>query len=143
MRNTEKIAAAVAKFIGKELTSKMIVGLTLEMFPGTNQGSILPSDHAGPNPRSGVIYADQLFQRTANGYLVLPVDKRTRKPATGRSTETLQDAVKAARALLAVTDGNGKADGKANVAVPAVTVPAIPAIVAGKPDGKAIPAVTK
>ena len=103
MKTSEKIASAVTPFIGKVLTSKMIVALTLENYPDTNPGSIMPSDCAGPNPRSGAIYSDQLFSRVGSDYLVLAIDKRVSKPSTrGERGVSLADALASAKALLAV-----------------------------------------
>lgn len=100
MTNTEKIAEACKPFVGKTLTSKMLVALVLDKYPDTNAGSILASDHAGPNPKSGVIYADQLFDRSSTGYVVRATS--VPKPRTGRSKQSMADALAAANALLGV-----------------------------------------
>jgi ABC-type lipopolysaccharide export system ATPase subunit len=103
MTNTQKIQAATRPFIGKTLTSKQIVALTLAAFPDTKLGSILPSDHAGAG-KTGNVYADQLFARTNAGYVVLADADIVRKPKTGRTRESLADALASAQALLKTTD---------------------------------------
>jgi len=76
MTNCEKIRGAVRPHSGKILSSGEIVGLVLSMYPGTNPTSIIPSDHSGPNPRSGRSYCScsgtqrQVFSRSGGGYLV-------------------------------------------------------------------------
>jgi hypothetical protein len=50
------------------------------MYPGTNPTSIIPSDHSGPNPRSGRSYCScsgttsQVFTRGGGGYVVHGAD---------------------------------------------------------------------
>ncbi|HXQ39263.1 MAG TPA: hypothetical protein VN843_35010 [Anaerolineales bacterium] len=111
MTNTEMMKKATREFVGKVLTAKQIIAVTLAMFPTAKQGSILPSDHAGANSK-GNVYADQLFLRVATGYKVLPDAEIVAKPKTARTRETLQDALVSARALLAVTPASGKPNGK-------------------------------
>ena len=101
MTNTQKIETACKPFVGKVLTSKQIIAVTLEAFPDANAGSILPSDHAGVNSK-GNVYADQLFERTSTGFRVLPADEITRKPKGTRSRESMADALASAKALLSV-----------------------------------------
>lgn len=98
MTNTAKIADVTKSFVGKTLTAKMVVALVLAKYPDTNAGSILASDYAGPNPKSGVIYADQLFDRVTGGYVVRAT--AILKPKTGRSKQSLTDALVQANALL-------------------------------------------
>jgi hypothetical protein len=110
MTNTEMMKQATRPFVGKTLTSKQIIAVTMEKFPTAKQGSLLPSDHAGENSK-GNVYADQLFTRTATGYLVRPDAEIVSKPKTSRTRETLTDALASAKALLAVTSPakpNGK-----------------------------------
>lgn len=99
MTNTQKIEAATRPFVGKVLSSKQIVAVTLAAFPDVNAGSILPSDHAGAN-RNGNVYADQLFERAGAGFKVLDAAEIVRKPKTGRSRESLADALASAKALI-------------------------------------------
>jgi hypothetical protein len=76
MTNCEKIRNAVKPYAGQTLTSGKIISLVLSMYPGTNPTSIIPSDHAGPNPRSGRSYCScdgtnrQLFSRSGDGFVV-------------------------------------------------------------------------
>jgi hypothetical protein len=56
MTNCDKIRSAVRSYAGEGLTSGKIVSLVLSMYPGANPTSIIPSDHSGPNPRSGRSY---------------------------------------------------------------------------------------
>lgn len=107
MKNTEKIASVVTPLVGLVLTSKEITALVLERFPDTNPASILPSDHAGANPRSGAVYADQLFAREGNGkFRVLAVADRVSKPRTGRSSQSLTDALASVKAKIAVAQAS-------------------------------------
>ncbi len=117
MTNTEMMRKATREFVGKTLTSKQIIAVTVAMFPNAKQGSILPSDHAGANSK-GNVYADQLFTRSATGYVVRPDAEIVSKPKTTRTRETLTDALASAKALLQVT------------------VAPAPVIAANKPNGK-------
>lgn len=136
MTNVQKTAVAVAPFVGKVLTSKQVIALTLAKYPEVNPGSILPSDYAGPNQKSGAVYADQIFQRTPTGFLVLPADKHVRKPSTrGARGESLESALKSAMALLTPASGK-QTTPVANVAETVKT------IVAGE-TAKTAPSATK
>lgn len=63
-------------YSGHALSSSKIISLVLSMYPGTNPTSIIPSDHSGPNQRSGRSYCscsstiNQVFTRSGSGYLV-------------------------------------------------------------------------
>lgn len=75
MTNCEKIKNAVRPYTNQSLTTNEIVSLVLSMYPGTNPTSIIPSDHSGPNPRSGRSYCScsggsQVFTRSGKAYLV-------------------------------------------------------------------------
>lgn len=104
MKIVDSVALALTAYVGKALTSKQIVAVTINKFPEleARKSSILPSDYAGANPKSGVVYADQILQRQANGtFLVLPADKRINKPSTrGARGESMESALKSAEALL-------------------------------------------
>jgi hypothetical protein len=107
MTNVEKCYEAVKGAEGKVITSKMAVAATVAKYPDVNPGSILPSDYAGPNQKSGTVYADQIFERVPGGFLVLPKSKHVKKPSTrGTRGESLADAFKSFQALL--TPANGK-----------------------------------
>jgi hypothetical protein len=73
----DKIAAAVKPFVGKTLNTKQVQALLLEKYPGTNPTSVIPSDHSGPNPRSGRSYCpcsgqpSQVFAHDNGCYRVL------------------------------------------------------------------------
>ncbi len=78
MTNCEKIRNAVYHSAGQELSSAEIVSLVLAKYPGTNSTSIIPPDHAGPNPCSGRSYCSccstdkQIFNRSEKrGYYVV------------------------------------------------------------------------
>lgn len=99
MTNTEKIRVATRPFVGKSLTAKEIQAVVLKEFPDTSVGSILPSDHAGANSH-GNVYADQLFQRESGQYLVLADSDIVRKPKTGRSRQSNEQALASALAKI-------------------------------------------
>lgn len=99
MTNKAKARSAFAQFVGHTLTSKQVKAVMIAA--GIPAGSALPSDYAGPNPKSGTIYADQLFNRVAGGYQVRPESDWIAKPSTGGSSESLEDALASARALIA------------------------------------------
>lgn len=101
MTNTQMLEISTRPFVGKTLTGKQIVAVTLEKFPTANPASLLPSDHAGAN-RSGVVYADQLFSREATGYGVLATEAIIRKARkSGQRGESLASALAAAKRLIA------------------------------------------
>lgn len=109
MTNTQMLESATRPYIGKVLTGKMIVAVTLAAFPAANPASLLPSDHAGAN-RSGVVYADQLFSREATGYGVLATEKIIRKPRkSGTRGESLESALIAAQKLIAASEATDEA----------------------------------
>ena len=72
----DKIAVAVKRFIGITLSTQQVQALVLAQYPDTNPTSIIPSDHSGPNPRSGRSYCNcsgkssQIFARDEAGYKV-------------------------------------------------------------------------
>jgi hypothetical protein len=76
MTNCEKISSAVRPYAGQTLVAGKVISLVLSMYPGTNPTSVIPSDHSGPNPRSGRSYCScsctgrQVFSRSGNGYVV-------------------------------------------------------------------------
>jgi hypothetical protein len=73
----DKIADAVRPFVSETLSTRQVQGLVLEKYSGTNPTSIIPSDHSGPNPRSGRSYClcsgkpSQIFAHHNGGYRVL------------------------------------------------------------------------
>jgi hypothetical protein len=73
----DKIAAVVRPFVGTTFSTREVQVLVQEKYPGTNPTSIIPSDHSGPNPRSGRSYCNcsgtssQIFVREAGRYKVL------------------------------------------------------------------------
>lgn len=99
MTNTEKIRVATAPFVGIPLSAKEIQAVTLKAFPDTQLGSILPSDHAGANSK-GNVYADQLFTRDGGKYVRLPDAEIVTRPKTGRSRQTMEQALASAQAKL-------------------------------------------
>jgi len=76
MTNCERIRNAVRPYSGQTLSSGKVVSLVLSMYASTNPTSIIPSDHSGPNPRSGRNYCScscsttQVFTRSGGGYVV-------------------------------------------------------------------------
>ena len=84
MTNCEKIRNAVRPCSGQTLSSGKVISLVLSMYPGTNPTSIIPSDHSGPNPRSGRSYcsccgtAKQVFARSGGAYLVRAANEEAR-----------------------------------------------------------------
>ncbi|SRR6266404_1636768 len=93
MTNCKKIRDAVKPYIGQSLASGKIVSLVVSLYPGTNPTSIVPSDHAGPNPVSGRSYCScsgtgrQIFARSGSGYLVRDLSVEAAAsftPPTGR-----------------------------------------------------------
>lgn len=101
MTNSKKIEAALAPYAGHTLSTKQIKAVVLEAFPEVAIGSILPSDIAGVNSK-GKQYGDQLLAREGSGYRVLAADEIVRKPkSSGRSKETLDEALASAKAMLA------------------------------------------
>ena len=77
MKIHDKIATAVGPSVGMTLSTGQVQTLVLQKFPDTNPTSIIPSDHSGPNPRSGRSYChcsgqcSQIFMRDSGGYTVL------------------------------------------------------------------------
>jgi hypothetical protein len=73
----DKIAAVVKPFVGKTLSTRHVQALLQEKYPGTNPTSVIPSDHSGPNLRSGRSYCNcsgnpsQIFAHDQGGYKVL------------------------------------------------------------------------
>lgn len=106
MTNTDKIVAATRKHVGHTLSAKMVQALVLAQFPDTNPASIMVSDHAGANSK-GITYCDQVFDRSATGYVVRA--EVVRKPKTARSKQSTAGALIAANALLQVNVAQGKA----------------------------------
>jgi hypothetical protein len=77
MKIHDKIAAVVKPSVGMTLSTSQVQALVLEKYPDTNPTSVIPSDHSGPNPRSGRSYCHcsgnsaQIFMRDSGGYKVL------------------------------------------------------------------------
>jgi hypothetical protein len=77
MTNHDKIAVVVKPSVGMTLSTRQVQALVLGKYPDTNPTSIIPSDHSGPNPRSGRSYCHcsgnsaQIFMRDSGGYKVL------------------------------------------------------------------------
>lgn len=90
MTNHDKITVVVKPSVGMTLSTKQVQALVLERYPDTNPTSIIPSDHSGPNPRSGRSYCHcsgnsaQIFIRDSGGYKVLGAG--TMLSSTVRST---------------------------------------------------------
>lgn len=89
MTNCERISNAVRPYPGQALAAGKIISLVLSMYPSTNPTSIIPSDHSGPNPRSGRSYCScsgterQIFSRSGSGYVV----RGANEPTEIRGTE--------------------------------------------------------
>lgn len=95
MTNVEKTANAVKLHIGKQLTAKEIVALTVNAYPDVVPASIMPSDYVVGSKYSNL----QLFTKTGNTYTVVqPVVIPRRASNRGVS---LQDALASAMAKLA------------------------------------------
>jgi hypothetical protein len=94
----DKIAAAVKPYVGKTLSTKQVQALVLEKYPGTNPTSVIPSDHSGPNPRSGRSYCNcsakpyQLFAHDHGGYKVID-GSGTVLGQSSRSRESTADRI--------------------------------------------------
>jgi hypothetical protein len=77
MKIHDKIATVVRPSVGLTLSTPQVQALVLQKYPDTNPTSIIPSDHSGPNPRSGRSYCHcsgnsaQIFMRDSGGYKVL------------------------------------------------------------------------
>lgn len=131
MNVTEKIEKVIGDAVGATFTAKEIVQLVMAAFPDTNPASITVSDRA-VSAKQATQYADYLFERVGNGYKVLPVADRVRKPAAKGSRGT-SDAAALASAQAKIAEltaklaqqtvlptvaadankANGKANGKA------------------------------
>lgn len=85
MSNHEKAKFAFASLVGAVLTSAQAKQVMIDA--GINPGSALPSDYAGPNPKSGAIYNVQLFDRVGSGYKVREVANWIDKPSTRTSAK--------------------------------------------------------
>jgi hypothetical protein len=104
MTTHDKIATVVKPYAGKVLTAKEVQALVLEKYPETNPTSIIPSDHSGPNPRSGRSYCRcsqtplQIFTHESGNYRVLDparvmaVDEAVRIPGTKKQQTRPQRA---------------------------------------------------
>ncbi len=90
MKIHDKIATVVKPSVGMTLSTGQVQALVLQKYPDTNATSIIPSDHSGPNPRSGRSYChcsgnpSQIFMRDSGGYKVLGAG--TSLGSTARST---------------------------------------------------------
>jgi hypothetical protein len=90
MRIHDKIATVVRPSAGTTLSTGQVQALVSQKYPDTNPTSIIPSDHSGPNPRSGRSdchcsgKSSQIFMRDSGGYKVLSAG--TVLGSTARST---------------------------------------------------------
>lgn len=102
MSNHEKAKLAFASLVGAILTSAQAKQVMIDA--GINPGSALPSDYAGPNPKSGAIYNVQLFDRVGSGYKVREQSAWIDKPSTrvsAKDAATLRAEIDKLRAQVA------------------------------------------
>lgn len=97
MTNAETLAVLFAPYKGKKFTAKEIQAVFADATGKSLNTS--PSDFAGPNPRSGVVYSDQVFDRSGSDYVVR--DAVIAKPKTGRSSQSLASALASFHAKVA------------------------------------------
>jgi hypothetical protein len=89
MTNAEKLANIFTPLAGKSFTAKEIQAAFQAQYGESLSTS--PSDFAGANPRSGVVYSDQVFDRSGSNYIAR--QEVIRKPRATRNTQTMADAL--------------------------------------------------
>jgi hypothetical protein len=91
MTNCERISNAVRPYPGQALAAGKIISLVLSMYPSTNPTSIIPSDHSGPNPRSGRSVLS--LNRTYDSFVVPRLDRFEQNHSSIRTIADLQKLI--------------------------------------------------
>jgi|ERR1051325_3263317 hypothetical protein len=89
MTNAEKLVAVFKQYAGKTFTAKEIQAAFQASYGEPLKTS--PSDFAGANPKSGIVYADQIFDRDGSNYKVR--ETVVPKPKTVRSGQSMEQAL--------------------------------------------------
>jgi len=103
----DKIATVLKPFVGITLSTRQVQVLVREKYPDTNPTSIIPSDHSGPNPRSGRSYCHcsgkpfQIFAHDKGGYKVLDGAGGAQAPASSANTNMAGQTATKARSMVA------------------------------------------